>query len=303
MKITRRKLVKPIYTMCIFIISLLLSQHIPAQTPHKGVTSSAGPPPRPSQRHRNAHGRSSSPGGRRNGNGTASCRFLFGSNARLVRQSFLAGVVATGGGVNGGGGVETHARPERAFAVSLAMETPHVPRRVSPGPFRKRLGRRRWRRPGQNTLLRFVVEWRPLCNTTSSQTDGKGRVAFVLLGSILSENCVRGSYKGIEAYTVLCLKPAIQVSSTRTTGRSLAAPQVGGSRHETETTSAAGKRPLLLLPALLVLPDCRLVLHQLSDHPGERSRGIPSRTHTATKVGRCSSRTRLRRGGARSFPR
>ena len=62
-----------------------------------------------------------------------------------------------------------------------------------------------------------MAEWAHLpvtlpidCVTTAIQTDDKNRGAFVLLGTILSEKGIGGFYKGIQAYTVLCLKPAIQ---------------------------------------------------------------------------------------------
>jgi hypothetical protein len=62
-----------------------------------------------------------------------------------------------------------------------------------------------------------MAEWAHLpvtlpidCVTTAIQTDEKNRGAFVLLGTILSEKGIGGFYKGIQAYTVLCLKPAIQ---------------------------------------------------------------------------------------------
>mmetsp|Transcript_27699 Transcript_27699/g.66725 ORF Transcript_27699/g.66725 Transcript_27699/m.66725 type:complete len:386 (-) Transcript_27699:366-1523(-) len=68
-----------------------------------------------------------------------------------------------------------------------------------------------------NLILGCFAEWAHLpvtlpidCVTTAIQTDDKNRGAFVLLGSILSEKGIGGFYKGIEAYTVLCLKPAIQ---------------------------------------------------------------------------------------------
>ena len=68
-----------------------------------------------------------------------------------------------------------------------------------------------------NLVLGCMAEWSHLpvtlpidCLTTAIQTDDKNRGAFVLLGSMLSERGVSGFYKGIEAYTVLCLKPAIQ---------------------------------------------------------------------------------------------
>mmetsp|Transcript_10028 Transcript_10028/g.22453 ORF Transcript_10028/g.22453 Transcript_10028/m.22453 type:complete len:379 (-) Transcript_10028:295-1431(-) len=68
-----------------------------------------------------------------------------------------------------------------------------------------------------NLILGCFAEWAHLpvtlpidCVTTAIQTDDKNRGAFVLLGSILSTKGIGGFYKGIEAYTVLCLKPAIQ---------------------------------------------------------------------------------------------
>jgi len=68
-----------------------------------------------------------------------------------------------------------------------------------------------------NLVLGCFAEWAHLpvtlpidCVTTAIQTDDKNRGAFVLLGNILSEKGIGGFYKGIEAYTVLCLKPAIQ---------------------------------------------------------------------------------------------
>jgi len=68
-----------------------------------------------------------------------------------------------------------------------------------------------------NLILGCFAEWAHLpvtlpidCVTTAIQTDDKNRGAFVLLGNILSTKGIGGFYKGIEAYTVLCLKPAIQ---------------------------------------------------------------------------------------------
>ena len=68
-----------------------------------------------------------------------------------------------------------------------------------------------------NLILGCFAEWSHLpitlpidCVTTAIQTDDKNRGAFVLLGNILSEKGIGGFYKGIEAYTILCLKPAIQ---------------------------------------------------------------------------------------------
>lgn len=68
-----------------------------------------------------------------------------------------------------------------------------------------------------NLVLGCFAEWAHLpvtlpidCVTTAIQTDDQNRGAFVLLGNILSQKGVGGFYKGIEAYTVLCLKPAIQ---------------------------------------------------------------------------------------------
>jgi len=71
--------------------------------------------------------------------------------------------------------------------------------------------------PVSNLILGCFAEWAHLpvtlpidCVTTAIQTDDKNRGAFVLMGTILSEKGIGGFYKGIEAYTVLCLKPAIQ---------------------------------------------------------------------------------------------
>lgn len=62
-----------------------------------------------------------------------------------------------------------------------------------------------------------MAEWSHLpitlpidCLTTAIQTDTQNRGALALLWNILSTKGVGGFYKGIEAYTVLCLKPAIQ---------------------------------------------------------------------------------------------
>eukprot|EP00804_Cyclotella_cryptica_P021224 CCRYP_001518-RA/>CCRYP_001518-RA protein AED:0.19 eAED:0.19 QI:649/1/1/1/1/1/6/238/350 len=68
-----------------------------------------------------------------------------------------------------------------------------------------------------NLILGCMAEWAHLpvtlpidCVTTAIQTDDKNRGAFVLMGNILSEKGIGGFYKGIQAYTILCLKPAIQ---------------------------------------------------------------------------------------------
>jgi len=68
-----------------------------------------------------------------------------------------------------------------------------------------------------NLVLGCMAEWAHLpvtlpidCVTTAIQTDDKNRGAFVLMANILSEKGIGGFYKGIQAYTVLCLKPAIQ---------------------------------------------------------------------------------------------
>lgn len=68
-----------------------------------------------------------------------------------------------------------------------------------------------------NLILGCLAEWAHLpitlpidCVTTAIQTDDKNRGAFVLMGNILSEKGIGGFYKGIQAYVVLCLKPAIQ---------------------------------------------------------------------------------------------
>lgn len=68
-----------------------------------------------------------------------------------------------------------------------------------------------------NLLLGCLAEWAHLpltlpidCLTTKIQTDTTGAGPIVLLNAMLSEKGMAGMYKGIQAYTVLCLKPAIQ---------------------------------------------------------------------------------------------
>uniref|UniRef100_A0A7S4NE59 ADP,ATP carrier protein n=1 Tax=Odontella aurita TaxID=265563 RepID=A0A7S4NE59_9STRA len=68
-----------------------------------------------------------------------------------------------------------------------------------------------------NLVLGSLAEWAHLpvtlpidCLTTAIQTDKTGRGAFALMSAMLSEKGVGGMYKGIQAYAVLCLKPAIQ---------------------------------------------------------------------------------------------
>jgi len=73
-----------------------------------------------------------------------------------------------------------------------------------------------------NLIIGCLAEWAHLpitlpidCWTTKIQTSGtNGKVKqapFAILVSMLSEgDGIRGMYKGIQAYTVLCLKPAIQ---------------------------------------------------------------------------------------------
>lgn len=68
-----------------------------------------------------------------------------------------------------------------------------------------------------NLILGCMAEWSHLpitlpidCLTTAIQTDTQNRGALALLWNILGTKGVGGFYKGIEAYTVLCLKPAIQ---------------------------------------------------------------------------------------------
>jgi|AntRauTorckE5430_2_1112549.scaffolds.fasta_scaffold00290_4 hypothetical protein len=70
-----------------------------------------------------------------------------------------------------------------------------------------------------NLLIGSMAEWAHLpitlpldCWTTQIQTGDNGNKApLAILMSMLSEgDGIRGMYKGIQAYTVLCLKPAIQ---------------------------------------------------------------------------------------------
>jgi len=68
-----------------------------------------------------------------------------------------------------------------------------------------------------NLILGCLAEWAHLpvtlpidCLTTKIQTDTTGSGPYALLTTMLSEKGMAGMYKGIQAYTVLCLKPAIQ---------------------------------------------------------------------------------------------
>eukprot|EP01083_Nonionella_stella_P290586 988743_1 len=73
--------------------------------------------------------------------------------------------------------------------------------------------------PAINLILGCLAEWAHLpltlpldCWTTQIQTGDNGSKApFAILTTMLSEgDGIRGMYKGIQAYTVLCLKPSIQ---------------------------------------------------------------------------------------------
>lgn len=48
------------------------------------------------------------------------------------------------------------------------------------------------------------------CWTTKIQTDTSNKGSYALLCTMLSEKGLGGMYKGIQAYTILCLKPSIQ---------------------------------------------------------------------------------------------
>eukprot|EP00594_Rhizosolenia_setigera_P012082 CAMPEP_0178980212 /NCGR_PEP_ID=MMETSP0789-20121207/26352_1 /TAXON_ID=3005 /ORGANISM="Rhizosolenia setigera, Strain CCMP 1694" /LENGTH=344 /DNA_ID=CAMNT_0020670563 /DNA_START=36 /DNA_END=1070 /DNA_ORIENTATION=- len=72
-----------------------------------------------------------------------------------------------------------------------------------------------------NLILGCLAEWAHLpvtlpidCLTTTIQTQGSSgssnKSAFALMSALLAEKGLSGMYKGIQAYTILCLKPAIQ---------------------------------------------------------------------------------------------
>mmetsp|Transcript_1735 Transcript_1735/g.2494 ORF Transcript_1735/g.2494 Transcript_1735/m.2494 type:complete len:378 (-) Transcript_1735:150-1283(-) len=69
-----------------------------------------------------------------------------------------------------------------------------------------------------NLILGCIAEWAHLpitlpidCWTTKIQTSTGSAGPFAILQAMLSEkDGIKGMYKGIQAYTVLCLKPAIQ---------------------------------------------------------------------------------------------
>ena len=93
-----------------------------------------------------------------------------------------------------------------------------------------------------------MAEWSHLpvtlpidCLTTAIQTDAKNRGALALLCSMLAERGAGGFYKGIEAYTVLCLKPAIQYTVyEQVKGAVLAARAAGGAARRRERGGTSG---------------------------------------------------------------
>lgn len=105
-----------------------------------------------------------------------------------------------------------------------------------------------------NLLLGCMAEWAHLpitlpldCWTTQIQTGDNGNKGpLAILMTMLSEgDGIRGMYKGIQAYTILCLKPAIQytvfeqIKSIMLVRKRLASARSSGkSRNQTETLSA-----------------------------------------------------------------
>ena len=73
---------------------------------------------------------------------------------------------------------------------------------------------------GASIALGCVAEWAHLpvtlpfdVLTTQIATDKTDRSAFMILQAVLSEKGVGGMYKGVSAFVVLCLKPAIQYTA------------------------------------------------------------------------------------------
>mmetsp|Transcript_22685 Transcript_22685/g.37380 ORF Transcript_22685/g.37380 Transcript_22685/m.37380 type:complete len:196 (+) Transcript_22685:158-745(+) len=106
-----------------------------------------------------------------------------------------------------------------------------------------------------------MAEWAHLpvtlpidCVTTAIQTDDKNRGAFVLLGNILSEKGIGGFYKGIQAYTVLCLKPAIQYTVYEQVKKIVLAARRGGNagRKMVDESLSAAEAFLLGMVARIV---------------------------------------------------
>lgn len=98
-----------------------------------------------------------------------------------------------------------------------------------------------------NLLLGCLAEWAHLpvtlpidCLTTKIQTDTTGAGPVVLLNAMLSEKGMAGMYKGIQAYTVLCLKPAIQYTVfEQVKAMVLAGRRITGKNKRNESLSAA----------------------------------------------------------------
>mmetsp|Transcript_31967 Transcript_31967/g.47059 ORF Transcript_31967/g.47059 Transcript_31967/m.47059 type:complete len:363 (+) Transcript_31967:161-1249(+) len=144
-----------------------------------------------------------------------------------------------------------------------------------------------------NLILGCMAEWAHLpvtlpidCVTTAIQTDDKNRGAFVLLGNILSEKGIGGFYKGIQAYTVLCLKPAIQytvyeqvkkiVLATRRVNRAASA---GGGR----SAIVVGEESLGAAEAFLLGMVARIVATMLT-YPYLRAKVMLQSTYGNAKV-------------------
>mmetsp|Transcript_6554 Transcript_6554/g.9967 ORF Transcript_6554/g.9967 Transcript_6554/m.9967 type:complete len:379 (-) Transcript_6554:112-1248(-) len=100
--------------------------------------------------------------------------------------------------------------------------------------------------------LGYISEWSHLpitlpldCWTTAIQTStsptasrsGKGQGAFSILLQLLSEKGRKGMYKGIQAYQVLCLKPALQYTVFEQLKRTLLAFQQQTSTNNTKKTA------------------------------------------------------------------
>jgi len=111
-----------------------------------------------------------------------------------------------------------------------------------------------------NLILGCMAEWAHLpitlpldCWTTQIQTgDNGGKAPLAILMTMLNKgNGIRGMYKGIQAYTVLCLKPAIQytvfeqVKRILLVRKHLANKSASGSRKQNAETLSAPEAFLL----------------------------------------------------------
>jgi len=121
--------------------------------------------------------------------------------------------------------------------------------------------------------LGYLAEWAHLpvtlpldCWTTKIQTDASGKDPIQLLLLMLSEKGIAGMYKGVQAYVVLCFKPALQY----TVFERVKAALVANRRNKTLSASESFLLGMVArtISTVLIFPYLRAkVVLQTSDSP------------------------------------